>query len=164
MGEFNAGRWIVSILIYFFILFIIINQIVIASNEYSVTNDAQFNDPGFGQSVVNIRGLCSGADASQTIGFCVLTLADDPTSCSALPSCVWNSTSEKCEGFSVTLCTSLQNETSCRLARCTWNTLDVPTQASLADKASVGSIRQTVNFITGINLLKKYKKEKQKNN
>jgi len=151
MGEFNAGRWIILILLYFFFLFLVINQVVIAANYYGIDTEAQFNDPGFGLSVTNIRGECLGSDASQTIGFCVLTMADDQTSCDALPSCVWNSTTAKCEGFSLTLCTSLQNETTCRLARCTWNTLDVPTQASLADKSSVSSIRQTVNFITGIN-------------
>ena len=151
MGEFQAGTWIVRLLLYFFVLFITVNYFVQASIDYGVNNNnVRFDDPGFGQSPVNIRGQCTGSDISQNIGFCSLTLAKDNVSCNALPSCTWDVLNQVCNGFSLTSCLSLQNETVCRLARCTWNALDVPTQASLGDRASVSSIRTTINFITGI--------------
>ena len=152
MGDFNAGRWVVILLLYFFAFFIVVNYFVQASIDYGVNNDeVQFADPGFGQSVTNILNQCIGSSSSAAIGFCALTLAADNVSCESLPSCDWNATTEVCNGFSATLCTSLSDETTCRLARCTWNTIDVPTQASIADKVSVSSIRTTVSFITGIN-------------
>lgn len=48
MGQFKSGTWIIILLIYFFGLFVVVNQVISASNYYSIDdNDIMFNDPGF---------------------------------------------------------------------------------------------------------------------
>lgn len=48
MGKFKAGTWIIILFIYFFTLFIAVNQIVSASNHYNIeTDNIRYADPGF---------------------------------------------------------------------------------------------------------------------
>ena len=54
MGEFQAGKWIMLLLLYFFTLFVIVNYTVEASNDYGIDTTARFADPGFGRESVNI--------------------------------------------------------------------------------------------------------------
>lgn len=70
MGEFKAGQWIVVLLVYFFLLFLIISQVVSAALHYDVETTAQFNDPGFGSEDINISNpdTASAADTASMSG------------------------------------------------------------------------------------------------
>jgi len=48
MGDFQAGKWIIGLLMYYFFLFTIVSFVVTASNDYDINNDLSYNDPGFG--------------------------------------------------------------------------------------------------------------------
>ena len=48
MGDFQAGKWIIGLLMYYFFLFTIVSFVVSASNDYDINNDLSYNDPGFG--------------------------------------------------------------------------------------------------------------------
>jgi len=54
LGEFQAGKWITILLLYFFGLFVVINYVIAASIDYGITTDARFADPGFGSEDVNL--------------------------------------------------------------------------------------------------------------
>jgi len=66
MGEFQAGKWITVLLLYFFVLFIIINYAIATSNHFGLDTSARFNDPGFGSESINIStpNSASAADTA----------------------------------------------------------------------------------------------------
>ena len=70
MGEFQAGKWIILLLLYFFTLFIIVNYTVQASNNYGIDIDARFADPGFGSKNINLStpDSASAADTASMTG------------------------------------------------------------------------------------------------
>ena len=70
MGEFQAGKWIILLLLYFFTLFIIVNYTVQASNDYGIDTDARFADPGFGSKNINLStpDSASAADTASMTG------------------------------------------------------------------------------------------------
>ena len=66
MGDFNSGPWIIGLILYFFILFVVINQVVSAANYYGIDADGiKFNDPGFENYNANMSTPDS-ASASDT--------------------------------------------------------------------------------------------------
>lgn len=54
MGQFQAGVWLVMLCIYFIGLFLVVNSIVNAGNDYGLSIDAGFADPGFENYGANI--------------------------------------------------------------------------------------------------------------
>jgi len=47
MGDFQAGKWIVGLLLYYFLLFTIVSFTVQANNDYGNNVALTYNDPGF---------------------------------------------------------------------------------------------------------------------
>jgi len=149
MGEFKAGNWILGLLIYYFLLFIVVSQVVIASAYYGVSTTARFDDPGFSsQTVFGTLGTCSGT----TTTACSLSRANSNDTCHQLTGCEWNEGVDLCLGTHSFSCATAPNSTVCRLLNgcILTETQNVPDQTNLADTGSISNIKATLSIITGI--------------
>lgn len=149
MGEFKAGNWILGLLIYFFLVFIAVSQVVIASGQYGITTTARFDDPGFHSATpFGTDGVCSGT----TTLACSLTRANSNDTCEQITGCEWNPSVSLCLGTHSFSCTTAPNATVCRLLNgCLFtDTEDIPDQTNLADTGSISNIKTTLSIITGI--------------
>jgi len=151
MGEFKAGSWILGLLIYYFLVFIAVNQTVIASSEYGVITDARFDDPGFSSSTVfGTQGQCSGTITE----YCTDTNADTNNTCIRIAGCIWDDdagVAGRCISGHNFQCREATNFSFCSLLDCVWtSTENLPDQASNTDTGSISNIKATLSIITGI--------------
>ena len=148
MGEFKSGTWILGLLIYFFLIFIAVNQTVIASNHYGISTTARFNDPGFSsQEVFGTGGICSGTITE----YCKDTNGVTNDTCILIFGCIWDDTRDLCISGHNFQCREATNFSFCSLLDCVWTASeDLPDQASMEDTGSISNIKTTLSIITGI--------------
>jgi len=148
LGEFKSGTWILGLLIYFFLIFIAVNQTVIASNHYGISTTARFSDPGFSsQEVFGTGGICSGTITE----YCKDTNGVTNDTCTQIFGCIWDDTRNLCISGHNFQCREATNFSFCSLLDCVWtSTEDLPDQASIEDTGSISNIKATLSIITGI--------------
>lgn len=164
MGQFESGKWIVAISLYFFVLFLCVYCIVSAANEEGIdTGTLYFNDPGFvstGNDPSSVTGTCQGTNIPQ----CSNTFASD-ASCEQIPGCTWMNSTMVCYGWHGISCSDIESNASlipvnftkqefCQMLRCTYldaTGLEVPiVTVDPNEQYSMGSVSQTIAVITGI--------------
>ena len=150
MGEFESGKWIIGITIYFFIFFLLVSSTVNAKIAIAGNDDLRvtYNDPGFlNKTWSDNGGVCTGkGDAVNFLNNIWCNRLDieewDKLTCDSVEGCSWNNASDFfgyfakppiCEGLvnktfydintvGKGYCDSpgLQNETICELFKCSW--------------------------------------------
>lgn len=103
MGQFQAGSWIIGILIYYVCFFLLIASVQYSfSTMYDTSNDLQYNDPGFSErfNIYDLQnGECRGKVKKNILGnyYCKQfeDLNDDlqtditEEECNFIPGCAW---------------------------------------------------------------------------
>lgn len=121
MGEFQAGKWLIGLFIYFSIFFVITYVTISAQLDVGVVPDMETDDPGF-LSQANLAyqagGYCTGYVPE---AFCsALTLPSrDNNTCIMLSEygCSWFGTF--CSGaLSINFCRANMNRTVCEALEC----------------------------------------------
>lgn len=148
MGEFRSGTWIISGVLYFFVLFIITFFGINAANEVGIdATGVTFVDPGFqnqqpidgSKCVGTITPFCGSIPASTM----------DIDRCNSIPGCTFSVNRVRCEGqHGVEDCGTVTNSTLCLMVGCTIVSGNTPV-TEINSGSSIGTIRETVSFITG---------------
>jgi len=107
MGEFAAGTWIVGLVIYFFLMFLIVQSAINVQGYYNLLEfDANVTDPGF-QNKTNLyflddlNGQCRGKGGGRAMNFlqniqCSQLKLDDYdfNACNNISGCYWENVTE----------------------------------------------------------------------
>ena len=122
MGEFTSGKWIIGLLIYFFVFFIVMWSVLNAQAAIGETtpanNRVEINDPGFQDRLnsFDLGARCSGKSSAVTFLDNVLckdlNVHEHEPTCNNVTGCIWkNGTSL----FNITIidagCTGNMNKT-----------------------------------------------------
>ena len=97
MGKFAAGKWILGILLYYFIFFLVLNGVQNTQAYYSTANDMDFNDPNFVNkfdTFMDNIGECTGKSPTKIflgrVSCKKLNLdISDKNGCNNISNCVW---------------------------------------------------------------------------
>lgn len=96
MGNFNSGRWIVILLVYFFLFFVAVHSVLNAQAAIGVSdNRVSISDPGFKTAVgnqINGEGACTGkTNVVSTFGLigCKKLDIEEEFFCDQISDCLW---------------------------------------------------------------------------
>ena len=156
MGQFESGRWVLGLSLYFFGFFIIMISIISSANELDIEHDASVADIGF-QSELNpyTDGVCTGTLSYFDLLFCDLDGTDTNESCSII-GCDWDGTD--CTGsVNSTLipspsCVLITNRTICEVLEedgCRWIDRDEEDYIDPNSGYSNGGFVNTIKFLFG---------------
>lgn len=144
MGKFESGKWIVGLLIYFFVFFLIMTSVAGMLSYYDIPNQhLTHNDPGFmAKNNFYSSAKCEGSGEAMnflgTIQCSSLKLdIHDVDGCTGISGCTWmnssifgevgcignvNKTAYNITGWTSGYCESpyLQTQELCILYRCPW--------------------------------------------
>jgi hypothetical protein len=169
MGEFSAGRWIVGLSLYFFIIFLTVFSAIGMANDYGLDRTGiATNDPGF-NTPYNIPYGQTGECTGNIYGLCRYMNIDDNITCSQFAEygCYWDNTtsffsSPGCRGSFINwssntapACEAFQTrgENICRLVGCTWTNFTGhgtgQTSGVTNNNFDWSSIKDTIGFMTG---------------
>lgn|SRR3990167_9161825 len=154
MGEFSAGRWMIGLLLYFFMEFLIIYSVLNASAVLGLdTAGISANDPGF-SSLANAPFAETGRCGGDPLLFCNDMPIYNETLCNSglFPGCFWDNGTfifgASCIGAFEGSCSSYVNQTYCITAGCDW--LD-STTGTISNLASESKLTQALTFMLGFN-------------
>lgn len=145
MGQYESGKWLIGLALYYFAMFVVISSIASGLIHYGIATDARFNDPGFVELNEQVSGSCGG----NLVRLCGFVLANDNQSCTIMDGCSWDGT--KCEGImSAEQCSDYLNATVCAVAQCTWTGTVVGDTVDPVEPASMSVVKTTFSLMTGI--------------
>lgn len=151
MGEFNAGKWIIGLCVYFFVFFVVVMGVINGLTSMGEsTGGLSVNDPGFetaSNQFTNLGNGCTGLPSGPTCDFIV---GATPDVCALVPGCSYNATYEVCQGdHNVTACGSVADDAACVVLGCTLVTGTFPSQTSNSDDFDWSTIRDSLGLMTG---------------
>ena len=126
MGEFESGKWIVGLLLYFFMFFVLVFSFVAAADDLGLDHQVSTNDPGFANNQIlpNVLGFCEG-NKFLSCSSMVVTNATNPT-CDSFVGCEWEPNpffgDPRCQGILETQesCSRQGDQTRCFIVGCDW--------------------------------------------
>ena len=155
MGEFQSGKWVIGLSIYFFIFFLILYSTINAAAEIGVDHDLSVSDPGFQTDITPYTsGTCTGNIGLLDSFWCTrIPNIQSNETCTLISGCSWDG--EVCVG-SINLVTDCDsyNQTYCELLEpngCVWNE-DEDSSVDPTDAISpVSGLTESIKFLFGFN-------------
>lgn len=162
MGEFSAGRWIVGLSLYFFILFVVVFSAIGMADEYGLDKtDLSVNDPGF-NTAYNQYYAQGGQCTGYPYAYCSSMELEDETTCNYFTDygCSWTNgtlfnTNPHCTGYLGwnAECTNFTMRLQCQLTGCTWtnwtSTGAGQTSGVMDNNFDWSSVKNTIGFLSG---------------
>lgn len=156
MGEFEAGKWILGLSIYFFMFFLVVTAVTLGGAEMGIdTSSVSVNDPGFYNLQNQFQNIGTGTCSGLPYGFvhCSYIKSASVEVCSAIPGCSYNASMDKCQGtHNISSCYELDNnQTQCGVLGCTWTNRTFPSQVSQDSSLDWSVIRNSIGVMAGFN-------------
>jgi len=165
MGQFESGKWVIGLSLYFFVFFLIMTSVINTSDELNIDRgDLYVADSGF-QTVLTPfdSGTCVGKISRFKLNYCSsYDSLDSNGTCSLIDGCTWSEGwfSEYCEGnpspsvIPTTDCSYISNQTICEVLEndgCTWlDKTDIET-IDPSQSYSNGGLVTSIKFLFGFN-------------
>lgn len=175
MGDFQSGKWIVGLLIYFFFFFVLIFSLLNAQSVIAPQSEViTVNDPGFQERGNDFLAsdYCSGtSNAMNIFGIipCKSLDIEQEETCNGVEGCRWqnatllfnitisdavctdnlNLSYYNLSGGRAAVCDNISSQYLCDLIQCTWtNQADmIQEPVSLGDTTQLTTVWDTIKFI-----------------
>jgi hypothetical protein len=67
MGDFNSGKWIVGLLMYFTVMFLVVYCVKAGMPDSTTAQNMQYSDPGYG-STIQLNKTIGGVSSTDSVG------------------------------------------------------------------------------------------------
>ena len=157
MGQFQSGKWLLLLSIYFFAMFLIVTYTINAAESLGLQTGTIDYSPDTEGNINELReNYCS--DPERTAGYCLMLVNSENRNNNTIqlfPACYCDPSSSECSqwlGKGDYLCGDF-NETQCNLAQyCEWvGEKGIIESVNLDDRVSMSNFVQAFSFITSIN-------------